>query len=157
MKQPAQKRQKAVLYAIIISEFSHIFCCVLPTVFTLVALMVNLGMVSAMPAGFEALHDIMHKWELPIVVFSGVMLGLGWFLHRRSLVQSCETTGCERVHEPCAPTKSKTLLFLKIATVLFFINVFVFLVIHRGLGVTVSTAPHAHEAHAHDDGHNHGH
>lgn len=130
-----QKRQKAILWALIASESSHVFCCVLPTLLTLFAVLANLGLF-VMPAAFLAFHDFMHHWELPMVIVSGVILALGWGMHWHALRgEECEH-GCAHHTDATHPTVSKTHMILKIATVLFVVNVFVFLFIHRGMGIT---------------------
>jgi hypothetical protein len=146
------RRQSAIVWAVIVSEISHIFCCVLPTIFTVMSLMTNLGMISTMPVWFAGIHTVMHAWEFPIVVASGLTLAIGWVLHYLSLKEPCETAGCTKPHVPCAPRKNKMKIFLIVATVLFAVNVFVFLVIHRGMGVgneAIKTEAMNHD-HAHD-------
>lgn len=133
-----KKRQNAILWAIIASESSHIFCCVLPTLFSLLAVLTNLGMF-VMPAAFITFHEALHEWEFPIVIFSGVVLAMGWGLHWHYLRGEECASGCKHHTDKTHPTVSKTHLILKIATVLFIMNVFVFLVVHRGLGIS----PHA--------------
>lgn len=130
-----QKLQKKIYWAVILSESSHIFCCVLPTVFSLLAILTNLGMF-IMPASFVVFHEFMHEWELPIVVTSGVVLALGWALHWHSLTGKECPSGCQHHTDKAHPSVRKTHLILKIATVLFLINVFVFLVVHRGLNIS---------------------
>ncbi len=137
------KRQKFVFFALILSESSHIFCCVLPTLFSLLAILANVGMF-AMPASFVFLHETMHHWEFPIVILSGVILALGWGLHWHSLRGEECPSGCQHHTDKTHPTISKTHMILKIATLLFVINVFVFLVLHRGLGFTVNPPVYDH-------------
>jgi hypothetical protein len=132
------KQQKAILWAIIASESSHIFCCVLPTMFSLMAILANVGMF-AMPASFIFMHGWLHHWEFPIVVVSGLILALGWGLHWHSVRGEECPSGCKHHMDKTHPTVSKTHMILKIATVLFVINVFVFLFVHRGLSVFLHT------------------
>jgi hypothetical protein len=131
-----QKLQKKIYWAVIVSESSHVFCCVLPTVFSLLAILTNLGMF-VMPASFVHMHHFMHEWEFPIVVISGVILGLGWALHWHSLKGEECPSGCKHHTDAAHPTVKKTHIILKIATILFVINVFVFLVVHRGLNISI--------------------
>jgi hypothetical protein len=128
------KRQNAIFWAIIASESSHVFCCVLPTVFSLLAILTNIGMF-AMPASFVFLHETMHHWEFPIVIFSGVVLAAGWGLHWHSLRGEECPSGCKHHTDKTHPTISKTHMILKIATALFAVNVLVFLFVHRGMGI----------------------
>jgi hypothetical protein len=129
-----QKYKNTVLTAILISESSHIFCCVLPTVFSIVSVLSGLGIVSALPAGWSQLHDLLHHYELPMIVFSGVVLALGWGLHHYT-----EHMGPHEQHKHCcdghcgskAQKKNKIHTVLKIASVLFVINVAVYFIFHR--------------------------
>lgn len=137
------RKQTAILWAIIISESSHIFCCVLPTVFSMLAVFANLGMF-IMPASYVWFHDLMHEWEFPMVALSGAVLALGWGLHWKGLKGECHTPGCQHHPDPAHPKRSAAHMVLVAATILFVANVFVFLVVHRGMGVGPEV--HAHEA-----------
>jgi hypothetical protein len=128
-----QKQQAAILWAIILSETSHIFCCVLPTLFSLFSILTNLGMF-VMPGWFISLHEAMHAWEMPIVFASGIILATGWILYWQSAKGECQSGTC--AHDKHHPKMKTTRLVLKIASVLFVVNVFVFLVIHRGMGIS---------------------
>jgi hypothetical protein len=150
-----QKRQNAILWAVIVSETSHIFCCVLPTLFTVLAMLASVG-VFVMPAGLVAFHDVMHAWELPIIIGSGVILALGWIVHRHTLKGGdCDAPGCQHHPDPAHPKRSKTHMILIAATVLFCVNVTVYMVFHRGMGIGPGgmmehAHDHAHDAHAGD-------
>lgn len=145
-----QKHRNKIFWLVILSESSHIFCCVLPTLFSLFSLFANVGMF-VMPAWFISVHERLHEWELPIVLASGLVLGLGWWLHGESLKGECHTPGCQHHPDPEHPKRSPAHLILKIATLLFVVNVFVFLVIHRGLGVM--PVGYAHSEHAEEVSH----
>lgn len=145
-------------WAVLVSECSHVFCCVLPTVFSILSVLVGLGLVGAVPVWMDALHHVMHDWEVPIILFSGLVVLAGWALHLYSQKLDCHDTGC--VHGGCAPKKNRNLTILKIATVLFVVNVTIYMVFHRGLetfGVTEPAALHAHHDHTHNDHAHHGH
>lgn len=135
-----EKQKKAIFWAIIVSETSHIFCCVLPVLFSFASLFAGLGMISALPAGYVAFHDFMHRWEVPMIAVSAMILVFGWWLYFHSQKVDCHDTGCH--HPPCTPQKDKTNLILKIATALFIFNVAVYLVFHRGMGVMMPHAQH---------------
>lgn len=145
-----EKHHATVLWAIILSEGSHIFCCVLPTVFSIASLLAGFGLIGAMPGVFVEVHEGLHAWEVPMILISGGVLVLGWGLHLYSQRIDCHDTGCG--HGPCAPKKSKTLIFLKFATALFVINIAVWLVFHRGMQI-FTPAPAAVEQHHHDHAH----
>lgn len=133
-----QKFQKSIYAAIIASEASHVFCCVLPTVFSALSLLAGLGMVSAMPGWMVSIHKLLHGWEVPMILASAVVLALGWGLYWYSQKIDCHDHGCG--HGPCEPKKDRTNLILKIATVLFFINITVYGVLHRGMDISPPVA-----------------
>lgn len=128
--------QKSLGWAIVASETSHVFCCVLPTLFSLISLAAGLGLVTAMPLGLEVLHEVMHHWELPVILASGVVLLLGWGAHFLALKLDCRSTGCG--HGPCTPKKRKAGKVLKLATVLFVMNFAIYLGFHHGLEAVFS-------------------
>lgn len=125
-----QRIQKALGWAILASETSHVFCCVLPTLAGVFSLLSGLGVIGIMPAGIMEFHEIMHHWEVPMIVASGVILALGWAIYAVSVRLDCHDTGC--VHGACAPNKNRTAQILKIATVLFVVNTTIWLAFHAG-------------------------
>ncbi len=153
-----ERVQRFLYWAIIASEASHVFCCVLPTLFSVFSLMAGLGLVAAMPAGMVSLHDALHAWEIPLISLSGAVVLLGWGVYAYSRKIDCHDTGC--VHGSCEPQKKSAHIILKIATVLFVVNVFVYTVFHRGMDITPVHAgseaaqiedhhAHSHHGHAH--------
>lgn len=144
MKNKQSKIQKTINWAVIICEGSHIFCCVLPTLFSVVSVLVGAGMLATMPGWLDHFHDVMHDWEVPAIIFSGVVIAIGWgldFVARRMHVHA---EGCHHDHSD-TDAKPKNLI-LKIATVLFLINVTVYFGLHRS---------HDEAAHVHDQNHEH--
>ncbi|MCD8520300.1 MAG: hypothetical protein LRY76_07005 [Alphaproteobacteria bacterium] len=131
-----RKLHKTVNVAIFLSEISHIFCCVLPTLFSVLTLLAGLGVLAAVPVLMVHVHDFIHHYELWVIGISGALIALGWGLHRYSLKMDCHDTGCH--HPPCTPVKRKTSKFLIVATILFAVNVLVYGVVHQGLGVSAS-------------------
>ncbi|MGQ0526659.1 MAG: hypothetical protein ACT4OY_01290 [Alphaproteobacteria bacterium] len=142
-----KKLQKTLVWGVVASESMHVFCCVLPTIFSLLSLFAGLGLMSAMPVGLMHLHDLLHRWELPMIIVSGAILALGWALYRYSKKVDCHDTGC--CHGPCGPKKNKVGLVLKAATLLFIINISVYGVFHRGVGINL---PHNETMHEQADG-----
>ncbi len=120
--------QNLFSWVVVLSEVSHVFCCVLPSVFSVLTVLVGMGLVGVMPVWMEGLHEFMHGWELPLITMSGSILVLGWALHFVSKSIDCRNTGCE--HEPCEPKKKHTARVLKIATLLFVVNIAIYLSIH---------------------------
>lgn len=131
-----QKLQKTLFAAIIASEASHVFCCVLPTIFSIISLLAGVGLVS-MPVWLSGFHDFLHQWELPMIALSGAVILLGWALYAYSKRIDCHNTGCH--HGDCKPRKNIALTVMKIATILFVLNTAIYLVFHRSMGVY---APH---------------
>ena len=149
-----QKMQKSMMWAVILSETSHLFCCVLPTIVSLIGLLAGLGIVVALPVGFLELHDFLHEWEVPMIVASGLILALGWVAVRHSNKVDCHSTGC--AHGACTPKKNRAHLVLKIATVLFIFNVLVYLGVHRSDWFNANSPMGQGQSHGHEDSHEHG-
>ncbi len=121
--------QKLFSWVVVLSELSHVFCCVLPSIFSVVTVLASIGLVGVMPIWMEGMHEVMHHWEIPLISMSGVILIIGWGLHFVSKRIDCHNTGCG--HEPCEPKKKNTARILKIATVLFLVNIAIYFSIHH--------------------------
>lgn len=120
------------MWAVILSETSHVFCCVFPTLFSLIGLLAGIGMVATLPPFMIELHDMLHHWELPMIAFSGGILAFGWGATLYSeKVETDHVHGPDCVHHHGDHKNKKVHLVLKIATVLFVFNVFVYTTIHR--------------------------
>lgn len=148
------KLQRSIFWAVIVSETSHVFCCVLPTIVSLMSLISAAGaMSSSVPSALMDLHDVLHAWEVPLIIASGGVLLLGWALHGLSRYLDCRASGC--AHGPCAPRKHMTRKVLWIATALFIVNAAVYTGIHRHMAPVkdeshvVSEDHTAHSHHAH--------
>lgn len=118
-------------WVVVLSEVSHVFCCVLPSLFSVLTVFVGLGIIGALPVWMESTHHVMHDWEIPLIGMSAFILVLGWGLHFISKRIDCHDTGCG--HGPCGTKKNKTARTLKIATFLFVINVVIYLSVHYPL------------------------
>ena len=127
--------------AVLLSEFSHVFCCVLPTVFTVLSFAVNLGLITVMPGFLLELHKHIHEYEVPIIAVSGAMLALGWGCHSGSRRVDCHDNGCG--HPPCDPQKNTNARILIVATVLFVMNLTVYFFIHKNILELAAFAPQA--------------
>ena len=115
----------------IAAEFSHVFCCVLPTVVTVLSFGANLGLVTAAPTWLLDIHEKIHDLEVPIILASGAMVCFGWAFHSMSLRVDCHNTGCS--HPPCTPSKNNNRKILLIATILFLVNVTIYTTIHKNI------------------------
>lgn len=123
-----ERIQKALGWAILASETSHVFCCVLPTMVGVFSLLSGLGVIGILPAGIMEFHELMHHWEIPMIFASGGILALGWALYAVSRKIDCHDTGCH--HGDCAPKKNRTAMILKAASVLFVVNTTIYLAFH---------------------------
>lgn len=137
----------------IFSELSHAFCCVLPSVFTLATVLVGMGAIGAVPLWMDGLHNVMHVWEVPVIIASGLILVAGWAIHLYSKRLDCLSTGCG--HAPCGSKKRHNGKILKIATVLFVVNVSIYSFAHVPTGAenSIESSAHAHDDHHHDHHH----
>lgn len=137
-----------MVWAVLLSESSHVFCCVFPTIFSLIGLLAGAGMV-VMPVSLIHAHEYLHQWELPMIVASGLILGLGWLTVWYSGRIDCHSTGCH--HGACAPRKSRAHKVLYVATILFCINVFVYAAIHKSTWFAERIAAEAHKSQSHSE------
>lgn len=130
-----ERLNKHLFWTIILSETTHIFCCVLPTLFSLASLLAGAGLIAALPPGWQAFHDFMHDYEIPLIIFSGAVIAFGWAVDLYAKRVDCHDTGC--CHPPCTPVKRRAHIVLKLATVLFIVNLIIYFVFHRGLELSV--------------------
>ncbi len=119
-----QRIQHIFHWTIIGTFLSHVLCCGLPTVISAISLMSGLGVMASMPTGLATLHNVIHVYEVHLILFSGVMIVFGWALHEISRRIDCHDTGCG--HLPCAPKKKRSAKLLMIATALFAINLAIY-------------------------------
>jgi len=119
-----QRIQNIFHWTIIGTFLSHVLCCGLPTVISAISLMSGLGVMASMPTGLATLHNVIHVYEVHLILFSGVMIVFGWALHEISRRIDCHDTGCG--HPPCAPKKKRSAKLLMIATALFAINLVIY-------------------------------
>ena len=141
-----QRLKSAIFWTVLVSETGHVFCCVMPTVVSILSLLSGLGLIGIMPAGLLAFHDFMHEWELPIIATSFVVLLAGWGLHALSMKLDCHDTGCH--HGACTPKKNNTSKLLWIATGLFAANLAIYVFFHLSHPLPAAQ-PAVHETHEH--------
>lgn len=148
-----EKINKGLFWGIIASESIHIFCCGLPTLFSILSLLAGFGMIASMPAFIADAHHMIHAYEVPMIILSGLILALGWALYAYSKKVNCKTEGsCH--HEPCEPKKDRTKSFMMIATLLFIVNVGVYFIFHKGMDADFHAGENSAIVHDHDH-HNH--
>lgn len=117
--------------AVLVSELGHVFCCVLPTIFTALSFAANIGLIAVAPSWMMELHEEIHHYEVPIIVFSAIILFMGWGAYILGNKLDCQHGGCG--HAPCDPHKARNRLILSIATGLFILNLAVYGVIHKNI------------------------
>lgn len=135
-----KKMQGMFSWVVILSECSHVFCCVLPSLFSVFTLLVGIGMVSALPIWMESMHEFLHGYEIPLMVFSGVVVLIGWALNYISNKIDCHDTGCG--HGTCSTKKKKSERILMIATVLFLANITIYMLVHKDVSGVLQTISH---------------
>lgn len=145
------KKEKALHIGLVLTGFSHIFCCVLPLLFGVAGLLAGLGLVIVLPEWIDGLHDVMHGYELYIIILAGVMVAIGWAVHWYSYKNDCHDHGCS--HGPCTPRKKTASRLLILGTFLFVLNVIVFLFFHDGFEAFY----HHNEPLTHNHEHHHDH
>ncbi|MBX2833743.1 MAG: hypothetical protein KTR28_02105 [Micavibrio sp.] len=120
---------KTLLWTSILAAFSHIFCCVLPGAFALIGLLSGFGIIATLPGWLKNLHIYMHGSEVPVLIFSGVVVVFGWLAHYYSKANDCHEVGdCH--HNSCQPRKKKVSVILVLASILFIVNLVVYFGFH---------------------------
>lgn len=82
-------KNKAVNIGIIATVAPHIFCCGVPMVLALV------GLIAPDAAHFHILPHWMEPW---LFVFSGIMLGISWWMVLRTCECECDHCGGNKSH-----------------------------------------------------------
>lgn len=119
---------KIMPWAVIASELGHVFCCVLPTLFSVLTLLAGIGLLSVVPGFIIDLHEAMHEYELVIIGFSCVITLLAWLVYMKADNLDCHSTGCG--HGPCDTRKNRAGTILKVGTILLVVNIFIFVFFH---------------------------
>lgn len=133
MSSRTQKFQRNLALAVIASESTHVFCCVIPTIVTLISVLASAGVISQVPVFMLDFHEILHHYEIPIIAGSGFMLVLGWILYAISRRIECQKPHCEPHETVCGPQKNNSRAVLIGATLIFILNITVYLTVHVGL------------------------
>jgi len=84
------------------------------------ALLAGLGALSTITPWVGELHDSLHRFELLMLVVSGMALVFGFWIHIRQNRIDCAKENCD--HKPCASKKRQSRIILIIAAVLFLLN-----------------------------------
>lgn len=124
-----QNLNRYISITTVASEVTHLFCCGLPMVFSILSFFTSIGMLASMPASLDYLHETLHPYEVPMIIISAFLISMGWILHLISQRIDCRKTG-DCVHKPCSPKKKKSSKILTIASILFIFNLTGYLVLH---------------------------
>jgi len=120
--------QNTINWMSLTAQLSHFFCCGIPILVSLFSLAANIGLLASMPIGLEMAHDVMHDYEVPLIIMSATILFAGWGLHFVADRIDCLKTGC--AHEPCGAKKKRSSKILMIATALFVVNLVSYFALH---------------------------
>lgn len=124
-----QKIKKTILMSVIASESIHVFCCFLPTIFSVFSLLAGFGMIATMPHFMETAHHLIHGYEIPMMILSAFVLIFGWILYAYAQKMDCDNEpACQGT--PCNKTKLRTKKIMQVATILFVVNVTVYFLFH---------------------------
>ena len=105
--------------------FSHVFCCGLPAVMNIIALLAGAGTLTATAPWVGSIHGFMHRFELPLLLFSAAALLAGVLAQVISARRDCGAQGCG--HDSCAPKKQPARWVLLVAALLFAGNMGIYL------------------------------
>lgn len=130
-----EKLRRNIIWLVIASEVSHLFCCVLPTLAAVLSLAVGVGML---PTALAGLHEIIHGYEVPVIIFSAIMLLLGWGAYRMAIKTDCHALGHDE--HTCHRTSDRSKIYLLIGTGLFFVNLTIYLALHIPLNRLTANA-----------------
>ena len=146
----SEKIKKSILLGVIASESIHIFCCVLPTIFSVMSLLAGMGMIATMPGFIDELHHVIHDYEIPMIIASAIILCIGWALYVWSRRMDCSEDGQSSCcHEPCSPKKDRTKIVMIVATILFIVNVMVYFGFHQAYDIDTYQDQHIEHDHDH--------
>lgn len=123
-----EKLRRNIVWLVIASEVSHLFCCVLPTLAAVLSVAVGVGLL---PIGFTILHDVIHGYEIPIIIFSAVMLGLGWWAYWLARRTDCHALGHDE--HVCHRTTDRSKIYLLVGSALFVMNLAIYFALHFSL------------------------
>lgn len=104
----------------LLTSVTHIFCCGLPLVMSIIGLGTVIGL-----SGIHAIHDVMHQYEVDILIGSGILLAIGGIVQIIAWRLDCREDGA-CTHTPCAPKKNKSLILLLLAATFYIINLLMF-------------------------------
>lgn len=152
-----EKIRKGIIFGVVASESIHIFCCILPTLFSVLSLLAGMGVIATMPGLVDEAHHMIHSYEIPMIMASAIILIIGWALliYARRMDCSSEGEGC--CAKPCAPKKDRTKIIMIGASFLFIVNVTVYFGFHHAQETHLDIYEFEHYSESYDEHHNHDH
>lgn len=108
-------KNKAVKIGILATIFPHIFCCGIPMALAII------GLIAPDAAHFHLLPHWMEPW---LFVFSGLMLGLSWWMVMRDC--ECECHNCNN-----AKSHKTQKIILGVISVMFIISLVLHMISHH--------------------------
>jgi hypothetical protein len=121
-----QRIAHAAHHANLAALLSHVFCCGLPALMNIIALTAGAGALGATAPWVGDFHVYMHRFELPLLLFSGFALMVGVLAQWISARRDCGAQVCG--HDSCAPKKQPSRWVLIVAALLFTGNLTFYLV-----------------------------
>ena len=115
-------------FFVIMGSLMHIFCCGLPLLLSITSFATTLGIssLSIFEVGwFEPIENY-------VLIIMGLMLALTYFVNRSSKKLDCTEDG-SCTHPPCDEKKDISGYLLKIATVLYLVNIAIFVLNKLGV------------------------
>ena len=107
--------------AVIAAGLSHVFCCVLPAVLSILSISTVFGASTTTVLNFEWFEAI----EEQVLIFSGVVLFISGLAQLVSWRVKCNASVC--CHEPCEKRKNWAMRLFIFATVIYLFNLIVLL------------------------------
>ena len=140
-----QKLQTTIFYSILASEAGHVFCCVIPTVLSLLALAASYGIIITVPGFVFSIHKYMHEWEQLVIILSGLLLVFGWALFMLNKRIESRHDCCSK--SKCETKTNKAQIVMVIASALFIVNVTAYTFLHGSMNADFTINTHQHENH----------
>jgi len=89
-----QNLNRYVSITAVASEITHLFCCGLPMLFSILSFFSSLGLMASMPTPLEYIHEALHGFEIPLITISATLIIAGWALYFVS-----KRINCLKAHE----------------------------------------------------------
>ena len=125
-----QSLNRFITVTSVASEVTHMFCCGIPMIFSVLSFLTSAGLMASMPSSLEHIHHVMHDYEIPMIAISALLITTGWVFHYISKAIDCRKDG-DCSHAPCSTKKKRSSKILMLATFLFILNVTGYFLLHH--------------------------